>query len=95
MLDVFVRLHSAPGREQDVSAALSAVVTASRTEAGCVSMYAFQSNGDPRLFFIHSVWRSPQDFDQHATLPHTTTFIAEVDQMLDQTREVHRTRQLA
>jgi quinol monooxygenase YgiN len=94
MLDVFVRLHCAPGREPDVRAALSTVVTASRTEPGCRSIHAFQSVADPLLFFIHSVWDSPHAFDRHATLPHTTTFIHYVDPLLDQPREVHRTDRL-
>jgi len=95
MLDVFVRLHAAAGREEDVVAALSAVVAASRTEEGCAGIHAFQSTDDPRLWFIHSRWTSPQAFDRHATLPHTRTFIAYVDPLLDQPREVHRTHRLS
>jgi len=94
MLDVFVHLHSAPGREQDVLAALSAVVIASRTEPGCASIHAFQSTANPRLFFIHSVWESSHAFDHHATRPHTRTFIEQVDPLLGQPREVHRTHRL-
>ncbi len=94
MLDVFVRVHCAAGRTQDVLAALSAVVIASRTEPGCASIHAYQSNGDPLLFFIHSVWDSSQAFEDHATRPHTTTFIRTVDPLLDQPREVHRTHRL-
>jgi quinol monooxygenase YgiN len=92
---VFVRLHSAPGNEDHVIAALNAVVTASRTEAGCVSMHAFRSIRDLRLFFIHSVWQDAEAFDLHAKLPHTVEFLERVDPLLDEPRSVSRTSRIA
>ena len=88
---VFVRLHSAPGNEDKVRAALTSVVTASRAEAGCVDIHAFRSFRDPRLFFIHSVWKDADAFDLHATLSHTVEFIDTVDRLLDEPRQVART----
>jgi quinol monooxygenase YgiN len=58
---VFVRLHATPGREDDVRAAMTNVVNASRTKLRCVSMHGFRSFRDPRLFFIHSVWKEGHD----------------------------------
>jgi quinol monooxygenase YgiN len=93
-LFVFVRLHSGFGNEDSVRAALTRVVTASRAEVGCVSIHAFQSGRDPQLFFIHSVWKDADAFDRHAKLPHTLEFIATVDELLDEPREVIRTRRI-
>jgi len=93
-LFVFVRLHSAPGNEDNVMAALTTVAAASRAEAGCVSIHAFRSTRDPQLFFIHSVWQDADAFDRHAALPHTAAFIGEVDALLDEPRQVHRTVRL-
>jgi quinol monooxygenase YgiN len=90
-LFVFVRLHSAVGNEEKVRAALTKVVRASRSEPGCVSIHAFRSARDPRLFFIHSVWNQGDAFDLHAQMPHTVTFIETVDGLLDERREVART----
>jgi quinol monooxygenase YgiN len=92
---VFVRLHAAAGSENDVRAALNDVLTASRLESGCVRMDAFRSIRDPRLFFIHSVWRDAEAFELHATLPHTVEFISTVDTLLDEPRQVARTRRMA
>ena len=90
-LFVFVRLHSAAGNEDRVCDALMAVVKSSRLEPGCVSIHAFRSAGDRRLFFIHSVWNDGGAFDIHAQLPHTVTFMQTVDGLLDERREVTRT----
>ena len=91
---VFVRFHAAPGNEDNVVAALTAVVNASRTEEGCVSMHAFRSIRDPRLFFIHSVWHDAAAFDLHAKLPHTVQFLDRVDPLLDEPRSVSRTNRI-
>jgi quinol monooxygenase YgiN len=94
-LFVFVRLHSSLGNEDKARAALTMVVAASRTEPGCVSIHAFQSNRDPQRFFIHSVWKDADAFDGHATLPHTLDFMETVDGLLDEPREVIRTSRIA
>ncbi len=94
-LFVFVRLHSGLGNEDKVRAALTMVVTASRAEPGCVSIHAFGSGRDPQLFFIHSVWKDADALDRHAKLPHTVEFMETVDGLLDEPREVTRTRRIA
>jgi quinol monooxygenase YgiN len=94
MLDVFVHLRCRAGNDDQVIAALATVVSASRGEAGCVSIDAFRSTRDPQRFFIHSVWRDAAAFDRHATLPHTVAFIETVDSLLDEPRAVHRTHRL-
>ena len=91
---VFVRLHASPGREDEVRAAMTKVVNASRTEPGCVSMHGFRSFRDPRLFFIHSVWKDGRAFDVHAEYAHTVEFISAIDGMLDEPRAVSRTRKI-
>jgi quinol monooxygenase YgiN len=91
---VFVRLHSASGNEDKVRAALTSVVTASRTEPGCVDIHAFRSFRDPHLFFIHSVWQDADTFDLHAKLPHIVEFIDTVDRLLDEPRQVARTARI-
>jgi quinol monooxygenase YgiN len=91
-LFVFVRLHAAQGSGDAVRAAVNKVVTASRVESGCVRIDAFQSERDRQLFFIHSVWTDAEAFNLHATLPHTIEFIETVDSLVDEPRQVARTR---
>ena len=55
-LFIFARFHARPGEESAVEAALRDVVGSSREEADCLSIHAFRSTRDGRLFYIHSGW---------------------------------------
>lgn len=90
----FVRLHAREGEERAVEEALSEVTKLSREEAGCVSIHAFRSLRDRRLFFIHSRWVDEEAFKVHGGLPHTLRFLERVDALLDQPREVARTEMI-
>ena len=89
-LFIFARFHARPGNEDAVARALRDVVAPSREEPGCVSIHAFRSTRDPRLFYIHSRWKDEAAFENHAGLPHTVRFIGSVEPLLDQALEVAR-----
>jgi quinol monooxygenase YgiN len=89
-LYIFARFHAIAGKEEAVAEALNDVVAPSREEAGCLSIHAFRSIRDPRLFYIHSRWTNEEAFDLHATLPHTVRFIERVASLIDHPLEVTR-----
>ena len=89
-LFVFGRFHARPGNEGAVDEALRDVVVPSRAEAGCLSIQAFLSTRDPRLFYIHSRWVDEAAFDHHAGLPHTVRFIERVQALIDHPLDVTR-----
>jgi quinol monooxygenase YgiN len=60
-----------------------------------LSINAFGSIRDPKLFYIHSRWKDEAAFDNHAQLPHTIRFIETVKSLIDHRLEVTRTRALA
>lgn len=91
-LFIFGRFHARPGDESAVEEALRGVVAPSREEAGCVSIQAFRSTRDPRLFYIHSRWVDEAAFEHHATLPHTVRFIERVQALIDHPLDVTRAR---
>jgi quinol monooxygenase YgiN len=91
-LFIFGRFHARPEHENAVEEALRNVVGPSRQEAGCLSIQAFRSAGDPRLFYIHSRWVDEAAFDQHAGLPHTVLFIEQVQGLIDHPLDVTRAR---
>src|SRR3989442_12858580 len=91
-LFVFGRFHARPGDESAVEEALRNVVGPSREETGCLSIQAFRSTRDPRLFYIHSRWVDEAAFDHHAGLPHTMRFIERVQALIDHPLDVTRTR---
>ncbi len=89
-LFIFVRFHARPGSERAVEKALHNVVAPSREEAGCLSIHAFRSARDARLFYIHSRWVNEAAFDLHAGLPHTVRFIEEVQPLIDHPLDITR-----
>ena len=72
-----------------VEEALRNVVGPSREEAGCLSIQAFRSARDPRLFYIHSRWADEAAFDHHAGLTHTVRFIERVQLVVLKPRPEH------
>jgi quinol monooxygenase YgiN len=91
-LFIFGRFQARPGDERAVEEALRDVVGPSREEAGCLSIQAFRSTRDRRLFYIHSRWVDEAAFDHHATLPHTVRFIERVQALIDHPLDVTRAR---
>ena len=91
-LFIVARFHARPGDESAVEETLRDVVGPSREEAGCLSIQAFRSTRDPRLFYIHSRWVNEAAFDHHASLPHTVRFIARVQALIDHPLDVTRAR---
>jgi quinol monooxygenase YgiN len=82
-LFIFARFHARPGQEDGVETALRKVITPTRQESGCLSIHAFSSIRDDRLFYIHSRWVDEAAFDVHAGLPHTVQFVKEVQPLID------------
>jgi quinol monooxygenase YgiN len=93
-LVVFARFHVRADHAGAAAQALRAMTESSRAEAGCLEIQAFGSTRDPRLFYIHSRWRDEAAFELHARLPHTMRFLDRMDELIDQPREVTRTRPL-
>lgn len=91
----FARFHASLGRESALQEALMEVVVPSREEAGCLSIHAFRSTSDPRLFFIHSRWKDEAAFEYHARLSHTVRFIEQATQLIDHALDTTRTKLIA
>ena len=94
-LFIFARFHAHSGQESAVAEALRDVIGPSREEAGCLSIHAFRSTRDPRLFYVHSSWTDEAAFDLHAELPHTVRFIQQVEPLIDHPLDVTRAELMA
>jgi quinol monooxygenase YgiN len=90
----FARFHAHAGNEEGVSEALLDVLAPSQEEPGCLSIHAFRSIHDPRLFYIHSRWKDEAAFEIHARLPHTVRFIERVEPLIDHPLDLTRTKRL-
>jgi quinol monooxygenase YgiN len=91
---LFARFHARPGHEDALRAAILEVLGPSRAEPGCVSIHAFRSRLDSRLFYIHSRWKDEAAFDAHAALPHTTHFVERVEPLIDHPLDIARTERI-
>lgn len=90
----FVRFEPAAERAEEFRAALLEVVPFSRAESGCRSIHVFESMKEPAWFVIHSEWKDEEAFEQHARMPHTRQFVAEVERLLGHSFQGWRTRQI-
>ena len=89
-LYIFTRFHASAGNESAVAEALGNVLGPTREEAGCLSIHAFRSIRDLRLFYIHSRWTDEGAFENHAKLPHTLRFVERVQPLIDHPIDVTR-----
>ena len=93
-LFIFGRFHARDREEEAVAAAIREVIEPTHAEPGCLSIQAYRSTRDPRLFYIHSRWIDEAAFDLHATLLHTVHFLERVQPLIDHPLDVARTRPL-
>jgi quinol monooxygenase YgiN len=91
---LFARFHAREGSEAAVAEALMEVLGPSREEAGCVSIHAFRSIRDARLFYIHSRWKDEEAFEIHAGLPHTVRFLERMEPLIDHPLDVTRAERI-
>ena len=94
LLYIFARFHARPELEDAVADRLREVVVPTRAEPGCLSVHAFRSTRDPRLFYIHSRWTDEAAFEAHAGLPHTVRFLARVAPLIDHPLDINRAEQI-
>src|ERR1700739_1069155 len=89
-LYIFGKFLVRDGNENAFEAALGEVVTATRSEAGCLEVHGYRGVRNARLYYLHSRWRDVETFELHAKLPHTERFLERVEGLLDQPRDVKR-----
>jgi quinol monooxygenase YgiN len=93
-LFIFARFHAHAGHESAAADALLDVLAPTRGEPGCLSIHAFRSSRDPRLFYIHSRWKDEAAFERHAGLPHTIRFVARIEPLIDHPLDVTRAERI-
>ena len=94
-LAILARFHAREGLEEAAAATLIEQVAGVRSEPGCLSIHAYRSPRDPRLFWIHSRWVDEAAFDVHAELPRTQRFMERMQELIDHPFEAHRAQPIA
>jgi len=78
-----------------LSECLLAVVEPTRAEPGCLEIHLSRALRDQATFFIQSAWADEGEFEKHAGLPHTKTFLTRVPQWIDHEVRAVRCARLA
>ncbi|MGY1617277.1 putative quinol monooxygenase [Geodermatophilus sp. SYSU D00691] len=96
LLTVIACMRAAPGRREELRAALEALVEPTSREAGYVNHDLHQGIEDEDAFFFYENWESDRHLDDHLSAPHLEEFAARIPDLLDESgSSVNRVRRLA
>ncbi len=93
-LFIFARFHARAGNEDALAGALWDVHGPTAQEPGCLAHQIYRSIRDPRLYYVHSLWKNEAAFEEHVGLPHTVHFAQRVEKLIDHALEVTRAKQI-
>lgn len=96
LLTVIAHMRAAPGKRDELRAALEALVEPTSKERGYVNYDLHQGIEDPDRFFFYENWESDADLDAHLDAPHLRDFAARIPELLDDDGlSVNRVRRIA
>jgi quinol monooxygenase YgiN len=82
-----------PGHESTVREMLTAMLTPTRAEPGCLEYILHESLDDPAVFAFYETWRANKDWDVHMLQPHLRHLTENLPQHLTRpigVRHLHR-----
>ena len=96
LLTAIAHMRAASGKEDELRAALHALVPPTRAEQGYVSYDLHESLSEPGHFYFYENWESGADLDAHLSSPHLEVFKGRLGELLDDAGlTVTRLRRLA
>ena len=84
LLTVIAYMRAKPGREDDLRAALEALIAPTAAEDGYVNYDLHQGVEDPGVFFFYENWESAGHLDAHLGQPHLVDFAGKTQDLLDE-----------
>lgn len=91
-LNVVAIIEAKSDAVDEVRAALRLLVTATRTEEGCVSYDLSESLAAPGTFVAVETWRSEADLDEHSRSPHVQAALGTIGGLLTGAPAIHPLR---
>jgi quinol monooxygenase YgiN len=96
LLTVIAYMRAAPGKRDELRAALEALIEPTSQEEGYVNYDLHQSIEDPDRFFFYENWESDEHLDAHLAAPHLVDFARRIPDLLDENGlTVNRVRRIA
>ncbi|MFI7143001.1 putative quinol monooxygenase [Streptomyces massasporeus] len=71
---LIARMRARAGREEELRAALTPLVEATRQEEGCITYVPHRSEDDHAVFVMHEIWESEAHLRAHERSPHLREF---------------------
>ncbi len=93
-LFIFARFHARAGNEDALAGALRDVHGPTNQEPGCLVHQIYRSIRDPRLYYVHSLWKNEAAFEKHVEFTYTVLFAQRVEKLIDHPLEVTRAKQI-
>jgi quinol monooxygenase YgiN len=84
LLTVIAYMHAKPGKEDELRAALEALIQPTSEDDGYVNYDLHQGVEDPGVFFFYENWESAAQLDAHLAAPHLQHFSSIADDLLDE-----------
>ena len=69
-------VRAKPGREEELGRRMTALLSPTRAEPGCLLYDLYQSTEDPSVWVLIERWRDAADLDAHVQSPHMQAFLA-------------------
>lgn len=96
LLTVIAYMRAAPGKEDELRAALESLVEPTSKEDGYVNYDLHESVEQPGTFFFYENWESAEHLDAHLATPHLTHFASIMGDLLDEDGlTINRLRRIA
>ncbi len=84
LLTVIAYMKAAPGKEDELRAALEALIEPTSREAGYVNYDLHEDVESPGTFFFYENWESAEHLDAHLAAPHLVHFAEIMGDLLDE-----------
>ena len=81
-LTVVARIKAKAGMEARVREELMALVSPTRSEAGCINYDLHQSLDDKSVFLFYENWVDKQDLDEHLNTPYLQALLGKAEDIL-------------
>ena len=96
LLTVIASMRAAPGKQDELRAALEELIEPTSQEQGYVNYDLHQSIEDPDAFFFYENWESGEHLDAHLGTPHIAELVVRIPELLDDSGlTVNRVRRIA
>lgn len=84
LLTVIVWMWAAPGKRDELRAALEALVEPTSVEDGFVNYDLHEHLEDPDMFLLYENWESAEALEAHFATPHLKDFVERIPELLDE-----------